>query len=164
MCLSGPRPVASQMGVCEEDYYCKPALPTHTVSKTYIHKTHFPRHPTPHPQSTVEQRIGKPSISFRIWETQRLVTVAQWRRQEWNAAHVCTFPTFTKVWMFLISIQIENNKHTSTLINMAAVICGWPVPACPKLHIFISFSLTLPLFHCARLCIYKAYKIQRENF
>lgn len=47
MCLSGPRPVASQMGVCEEDYYCKPALPTHTVSKTYIHKTHFPRHPTP---------------------------------------------------------------------------------------------------------------------
>lgn len=47
MCLSGPRPVASQMGVCEEDYYCKPALPTHTVSKTYIHKTHFPHHPTP---------------------------------------------------------------------------------------------------------------------
>lgn len=47
VCLSGPRPVASQMGVCEEDYYCKPALPTHTVSKTYIHKTHFPRHPTP---------------------------------------------------------------------------------------------------------------------
>lgn len=47
VCLSEPRPVASQMGVCEEDYYCKPALPTHTVSKTYIHKTHFPRHPTP---------------------------------------------------------------------------------------------------------------------
>lgn len=47
MCLSGPCPVASQMGVCEEDYDCKPALPTHTVSKTYIHKTHFPRHPTP---------------------------------------------------------------------------------------------------------------------
>lgn len=123
----------------------------HTVSKTYIHKTHFPRYPTPHPQSTVEQSIGKPSISFRIWETQRLVTFAQWWRQEWNAEHVGTFPTFTKVWMFLISIQIKNNKHTSTLINMAAVICGWPVPACPKLHIFISFSLTLPLSLCASL-------------
>lgn len=33
MRLSGPRPVASQMGVCEEDYYCKPALPTHTLSQ-----------------------------------------------------------------------------------------------------------------------------------
>lgn len=31
MCLSGPRPVASQMGVCEEDYHCKPALPTHCL-------------------------------------------------------------------------------------------------------------------------------------
>lgn len=47
VCLSGPRPVASQMDVCEEDYYCKPALPTHTVSKTYIHKTHFSRFPAP---------------------------------------------------------------------------------------------------------------------
>lgn len=47
VCLSGHRPVASQMGVCEEDYYCKPALPTYTVSKTYIHKTHFPHYPTP---------------------------------------------------------------------------------------------------------------------
>lgn len=28
---SGPRPVASQMGVCEEDYHCKPALPTHSL-------------------------------------------------------------------------------------------------------------------------------------
>lgn len=45
--LSGPRPVARQMGVCEEDYHCKPALPTHTVSETYIHKTHFPLHATP---------------------------------------------------------------------------------------------------------------------
>lgn len=45
--LSGPRPVASQIDVCEEDYYCKPALPTHTVSKTYIHKTHFSCYPTP---------------------------------------------------------------------------------------------------------------------
>lgn len=33
MRLSGPRPVASQMGVCEEDYHCKPALPTHTLSR-----------------------------------------------------------------------------------------------------------------------------------
>lgn len=31
VCLSGSRPVASQMGVCEEDYYCKPALPTYTL-------------------------------------------------------------------------------------------------------------------------------------
>ena len=47
--LSGPLPVASQMGVCEEDYHCKPALPTHAVSKTYIHKTHFsiPSNPRP---------------------------------------------------------------------------------------------------------------------
>lgn len=44
--LSGSHPIDSQMGVCEEDYYCKPALPTHAVSKTYIHKTHFQHRPT----------------------------------------------------------------------------------------------------------------------
>ncbi len=59
MCLSGPRPVASQMGVCEEDYYCKPALPTHTVSKTYIHKTHFPHHPTPIRRSLFDNALKK---------------------------------------------------------------------------------------------------------
>lgn len=72
MCLSGPRPVASQMGVCEEDYYCKPALPTHTVSKTYIHKTHFPRHPTPTRRSVRRgfEKKKKP-LNFYLRETKQ---------------------------------------------------------------------------------------------
>lgn len=70
VCLSGPRPVASQMGVCEEDYYCKPALPTHTVSQTYIHKTHFPHHPTAI-LYYVQQHFEKPGILFRIQEKEQ---------------------------------------------------------------------------------------------
>lgn len=68
--LSGPRPVASQMGVCEEDYHCKPALPTHTVSETYIHKTHFPRHTTPI-LCSAQRRFEKPWILFRMPRTKQ---------------------------------------------------------------------------------------------
>lgn len=35
VCLSGHHPVESQMGVCEEDYYCKPALPTQSPSPRF---------------------------------------------------------------------------------------------------------------------------------
>lgn len=60
----------------------------HTVSKTYIHKTHFPRHPTPTLHS-VWRRFEKPWILFRIGETKQHIWQCSNGGGRTEIEHVC---------------------------------------------------------------------------
>lgn len=53
VCLSDYHPVESQMGVCEEDYYCKPALPAQSPSPR------FPRPRFHHPSCALLEIVWK---------------------------------------------------------------------------------------------------------